>query len=67
MILQSGTINSGEYAGWEIQVIDDTQGDTGGFYLILQRSSSEAFDYWFEKREYLENQLTDYNIEWRSQ
>ncbi len=66
MILKSGTIDSGEYTGWEIQVINDTQGDTGGFYLILQSSNSEAFDYWFEKKEYLDNQLTDYSVKWNS-
>ncbi len=66
MILHSGTIAAGEYAGWEIQIIDDTQGDTGGFYLILQGGNSEIFDYWFEKKEYLDNQLGDYNVKWNS-
>ncbi|WP_413723513.1 hypothetical protein [Sodalis sp. RH23] len=64
MIMKNGTIVSGEYNGWEIQVVDDTLGDTGGYYLIFQNSDKVVFDYWFEKREYLDNQLTDYSIKW---
>ncbi len=67
MISRSGTVESGEYTGWKIQVVDDTQGETGGFYLILQSSNSEAYDYWFEKKGYLDNQLADYKTKWNSQ
>ncbi|EIS72866.1 hypothetical protein YPPY66_3129, partial [Yersinia pestis PY-66] len=31
MILKKGIVNDGEYVGWEIQLIDDTKGETGGF------------------------------------
>lgn len=50
MILKKGIVNDGEYVGWEIQLIDDTKGETGGFYLILRSEGAEVFDYWFEKK-----------------
>lgn len=64
MILKQGIINDGEYAGWKVQIIDDSQGDTGGFYLVLQNENIEAFDYWFENKQHLDNQLMDFNIKW---
>ncbi len=50
MLLNEGVVHSGEYASWKIQIIDDTAGETGGYYLILQHGDTEGFDYWFEKR-----------------
>lgn len=64
MLLKKGIVNDGEYAGWEIQIVDDTEGETGGFYLILSSGEAEVFDYWFEKRQFLDNQLADFNVEW---
>lgn len=64
MLLNEGIVHSGEYAGWKIQIVDDTAGDTGGYYLILHNGDIECFDYWFEKKEYLDNQLTDFDIKW---
>jgi hypothetical protein len=66
MIMKSGTVIAGEYHGWEIQLVDDTSGDTGGFYLILRSKGAEVFDYWFEKKEFLDNQLADFSVEWFS-
>ncbi|MBK4717152.1 hypothetical protein GWD52_11615 [Enterobacteriaceae bacterium 4M9] len=66
MILKKGIVINGEYAGWEIQIVDDTQGDTGGFYLILRSEEAQVFDYWFEKKEFLNNQLTDFTVNWNS-
>lgn len=63
MILKKGIITSEEYAGWQIEVVDDTQGDTGGYYIILSNGEN-GFDHWFEKYEFLENQLADFNILW---
>ena len=64
MVLRKGTILNGEYAGWEIQIVDDTRGDTGGFYLILCSEERQTFDYWFEKKEHLNDELDDYNVKW---
>ena len=64
MILRSGIVSSGEYTGWEIEIIDDTHGETGGYYLILRSKEAEVFDYWFEKRQFLDNQLADFNVTW---
>lgn len=66
MFVRHGIIISGEYVGWEAQVFDDTNGDTGGFYLILRSDDNEIFDYWFEKKEFLDNQLADFNVDWKS-
>lgn len=66
MNLNNGIIINGEYAGWEIKIVDDTHGDTGGFYLILRSKGAQSFDYWFEKKEFLNNQLVDFNIKWNS-
>lgn len=64
MIMKSGTVIAGEYLGWEIELVDDTNGDTGGFYLILRSNDATVFDYWFEKKEFLNNQLADFIVEW---
>lgn len=66
MILKQGIINSGEYSGWEIQVIDDTYGNTGGFYLLLRSKGADVFDFWFEKKQFLDNQLADFDVKWNS-
>jgi len=64
MNLKKGIIIDGEYVGWEIQIIDDTEGETGGFYLIIRDKEAEVFDYWFEKKQFLDNQLADFNVKW---
>ncbi|AKA38306.1 hypothetical protein [Yersinia ruckeri] len=64
MLLKKGIVNDGEYAGWKIQIVDDTEVETGGFYLILSSKEAKIFDYWFEKRQFLDNQLADFNVEW---
>ena len=66
MIIKNGIIISGEYVGWEIQIVDDSSGDTGGFYLILRNGGTELFDYWFEKKQFLDNQLADFDVKWDS-
>jgi len=66
MILKTGTVSAGEYRGWDIQIIDDSDGDTGGFYLILQDKKGQIFDCWFEKQQYLNNQLADFDVVWSS-
>ena len=64
MILKQGIIESGEYTGWEIRVVDDTYGNTGGFYLILRNESVDVFDFWFEKKQFVDNQLADFDVKW---
>lgn len=64
MILKKGVVNEGEYVGWEIEIVDDRAGQTGGFYLILRSKEGEIFDYWFEKKQFLDNQLADFNVQW---
>ncbi len=66
MILNNGIVTDGEYAGWKIEIVDDTHGDTGGFYLILCGKECQVFDYWFEKKDFLNNQLADFNVKWNS-
>lgn len=66
MISKNGIVSSGEYVGWEIQIVDDSNGDTDGLYLILQGKEAEVFDYWFEKKQFLDNQLADFNVIWNS-
>ncbi|MGE1562744.1 hypothetical protein [Pantoea septica] len=66
MILNGGVIINGEYKGWEVKIIDDVNGDTGGFYLILRNGETQSFDYWFEKEEFLHNQLADFDVKWVS-
>lgn len=66
MILSSGYVINGVYEGWQIEIVDDTYSDTGGFYLVLRSENAQFFDYWFEKMEFLNNQLADYNVEWCS-
>jgi hypothetical protein len=60
---RSGLIKEGQYKNWLITLLDDTEGSTGGYYLIL-KNGTETFDYWFERREYLENQLVDFEVHW---
>lgn len=59
-----GTVIDGEYAGWKIEVVDDTQGDTGGFFLVFRNNTAEVFDYWFETKQFIDNQLADFTIQW---
>ncbi|MEJ7929381.1 hypothetical protein WG922_05280 [Ramlibacter sp. AN1015] len=63
MIVRTGIVCSGNYKGWKIEVADDSEGATGGFYLILS-SREKIFDYWFENARQLENQLTDFDVSW---
>ena len=53
---KSGLITQGESAGWSVQIIDDTEGDTGGYFVVLSDNSSDdsdIFDWWLEKKEHI--------------
>ena len=60
---KSGLIREGQYENWLITVADDREGSTGGFYIIV-KNGLEVFDYWFETREHLDNQLKDFQVDW---
>lgn len=54
------TVIKGDYADWKFEIVDDTRGDTGGFFLILRNDTTEVFDYWFETKQLFNNQLADF-------
>lgn len=58
-----GVIISGDYVGWSLTVVDD-RAVSGGFYLYLNNDAGDGFDYWFEKEEFLKNQLDDFDVNW---
>lgn len=55
--MKEGYINQGVYKDWKFIIEDDTEGETGGYYLLLQNNDQTIYDYWFEKYDYLNNQL----------
>ena len=57
MIVKEGCIKQGIYRNWKFVIEDDTEGETGGYYLLLQNNNQTQYDYWFEKYDYLKNQL----------
>ncbi|UNB65341.1 hypothetical protein [Pseudomonas syringae group genomosp. 7] len=63
-IARKGIVVTGEYSGWEVIVVDDRDGDTGGYYFYLKKSNVEGFDYWFEDETGLQAQLADFEVEW---
>ncbi len=63
MIIKIGTVVAGEYSGYTIIVDDDSEGETGGFYIYL-KGEGGGFDYWFENVDHLNNQLSDFDVEW---
>ncbi|PJK33111.1 hypothetical protein CWC48_26890 [Pseudomonas sp. S10E 269] len=63
-ILHTGTVLTGEYAGWTIEIQDDRAGETGGYYLFLVLNESNGFDSWFELIEQLHEQISELNVRW---
>ena len=44
-------IISGEYEGWYAQFVDDSEGETGGAYVLISQTmgeGGEAYDDWLE-------------------
>lgn len=66
-IIREGVVVGGEYSGWKVLIDDDSDGDTGGYYLYLKKSDDEGFDYWFEHEGGLQSQLVDFDIKWADQ
>lgn len=57
-----GKIKGGDYLDWYVEVIDDTNGKTGGFYIIISKNYSEkgdGYNSWFENF----NDVEEYFIE----
>jgi hypothetical protein len=38
-IIRTGTVLTGEYAGWTIKILDDRAGETGGYYCSWCRTN----------------------------
>ena len=67
---QKGVIVSSEYAGWTVEVVDDTE-ETGGYYILIKDPNSESvgsigFDWWLEHAENIPGFIEDmeWQIEW---
>lgn len=65
-IIRKGVVVSGEYSGWKITIDEDREGGTGGYYLFLTSSDGRTFDFWFELKLHLDNQLSEFGIDWLS-
>jgi hypothetical protein len=63
-IIRTGTVLTGEYAGWTIEIQDDRAGATGGYYLFLVQNESNGFDSWFELIEHLQQQISGLDVRW---
>ncbi|RFS15548.1 hypothetical protein [Emticicia sp. C21] len=64
-----GKIKQGNYLDWYVEVIDDTSGETGGFYINIFKNfdgKGEAYDNWLENFNDVEEYFIDANwiIEW---
>ncbi|WP_087016514.1 hypothetical protein [Thaumasiovibrio subtropicus] len=66
---QVGTIISGDDAGFEVRILDDSE-STGGYLICISRSfnqkSSEGYDDWVEDYESLVGYFSESNwvIDW---
>jgi hypothetical protein len=63
-ITRTGTVLTGEYAGWTISTQDDSAGTTGGFFLYLVRDELHGFDSWFESFQQLEHEISEFEVRW---
>ncbi|MFJ4193927.1 hypothetical protein [Pseudomonas sp. NPDC089534] len=63
-IIRTGTVLTGEYAGWRVEIQDDREGQTGGYYLFLVQGDSNGFDSWFERIEQLQQQISELDVRW---
>ena len=51
---RKGEIIKGEYTGWYIELVDDSQGETGGYYIVITNPApniSKTYDSWLEEEE----------------
>lgn len=62
-VTNEGLIIGVDYCGWQIIIYDDQDGSTGGYYIYI-KNGNQTFDYWFEKKEDLKNQLNEFKVKW---
>lgn len=66
-----GTIKSGKYTNWKIEIQDDTK-DSGGYFILITNpnntSQKEGFDDWVENNAQLQQYFIEaaYVIDWPS-
>jgi hypothetical protein len=63
---QTGKIISGPNSGYSIEIQDDSK-ESGGYFIVgWQENPKDGFDYWVEKREYLDEFFEEagWKIEW---
>ena len=63
-ITRTGTVLTGEHAGWTISVHDDNAGETGGYFLYLLLDEQHGFDSCFETIEQLEREISEFDVRW---
>jgi hypothetical protein len=66
---KEGHIIEGEHPGWSIEIVDDTQGETGGYFIVVsdrKPDNPEIFDWWLQKKENIPLFIEDMEwvIEW---
>jgi hypothetical protein len=63
---RKGKIINEEYLGWTVEVVDDSAGETGG-YFIMYFNKDGGGDDWLEKKEHIPFYFADTNwvIEWQ--
>ena len=68
---QKGLITSGEHQGWSVEIVDDTEGETGGYFIYVQDPNPDSadfmgFDWWLEHAANIPGFIEDmeWQIEW---
>lgn len=66
---KEGRIIQGENLGWSIEIVDDREGETGGYFIVVSDRKSnepEVFDWWLEEKEDIPLFIDDMGwiIEW---
>lgn len=68
---QKGLITSGEYQGWSVEIVDDTEGETSGYFIYVQDPNPDSadfmgFDWWLEHAANIPGFIEDmeWQIEW---
>lgn len=70
-INEIGKIQQGNYLDWFVKVIDDSTGETGGYYISIFKNidqKGEAYDDWLENFEDVEEYFKENNwiIDWEN-
>jgi len=70
-INEIGRIQQGNYLNWFVKVIDDSNGETGGYYISIFKNvdqKGEAYDDWLEKFEDVEEYFKEVSwiINWEN-